>query len=308
MVPKGDIDLRIGGKMRTTYDPNATLGDESTIVNTILSFDPERMLSIKATTPPKNFQFKLALKSTWSVMYLDELSPTQTRLRIVGLGYGDDEESQKMRDFFLAGNAWTINKLKEKFASPHSKDQSDESATKNGADEDQSRDDTVWKLVSRLAGGDWIHESKGEDGSIFRVRNHIEMGPSSQTLVGWSQLGSTEGMYLHGSSQVWREPGTGHVLFQNLNELSGIATGRITLHDDKTAIWDWHIHTRSDKRVQFQVNMIFEGTNAYRMQLYRMDRNGKFQQLNNLEFQRVSEVPPQYLKMRADKEASENPK
>jgi hypothetical protein len=37
-------------------------------------------------------------------------------LRITGLGYGSDEESQKMRKFFEAGNAFTLKKLQEHLA------------------------------------------------------------------------------------------------------------------------------------------------------------------------------------------------
>ena len=118
MVAHAEIDLRIDGKMRTNYQADGAIGDSNTIENTILSFDPKRMLSIKATKPPANFPFKSAIKSTWSVMYFDALSPKRTRLRIIGLGYGTDEEATKMRAFFEMGNAWTISKLQEKFPAP----------------------------------------------------------------------------------------------------------------------------------------------------------------------------------------------
>ena len=118
MVPHAEIDLRVNGKMRTTYHADGAIGDPNTIENTILSFDPKRMLSLKATKPPQNFPFKNAIKGTWSVMYFDALGPRRTRIRLVGLGYGADEESMKMRSFFKKGNAWTIRKLQEKFAGP----------------------------------------------------------------------------------------------------------------------------------------------------------------------------------------------
>ena len=118
MVPHAEIDLRIDGKMRTNYHADGAIGDPNTIENTILSFDPKRMFSIRATKPPANFPFKSAIKGTWSVMYFDVLGPKRTRLRIIGLGYGTDEEATKMRAFFEMGNAWTIRKLQEKFPAP----------------------------------------------------------------------------------------------------------------------------------------------------------------------------------------------
>ena len=34
---------------------------------------------------------------------------------MVGLGYGSDEESKKMRGFFAQGNAYTLKKMQEHF-------------------------------------------------------------------------------------------------------------------------------------------------------------------------------------------------
>ena len=43
-VAHAEIDLKIGGKMRTHYDPAGRIGDPNTIENTILCFEPKRML------------------------------------------------------------------------------------------------------------------------------------------------------------------------------------------------------------------------------------------------------------------------
>jgi uncharacterized protein YndB with AHSA1/START domain len=120
-VAHADIDLRVGGKMLTHYDPDGQIGDPNTIENTILCFDPERMVAIRATKPPEKFPFKGALKNNWTVLYFDEVSAGRTKLTVIGLGYGDDEESQKLREFFRIGNAYTLKKLQAKFASgrPH---------------------------------------------------------------------------------------------------------------------------------------------------------------------------------------------
>jgi hypothetical protein len=37
-------------------------------------------------------------------------------VRVVGLGYGSDEESKKMRGFFAHGNAYTLKKMQQHFA------------------------------------------------------------------------------------------------------------------------------------------------------------------------------------------------
>ena len=52
----------------------------------------------------------------WQVLHFEPLGPNRTRLQIIGLGYGSDEESKKLRGFFDKGNAYTLKKLQEKFA------------------------------------------------------------------------------------------------------------------------------------------------------------------------------------------------
>lgn len=116
MVALASIDLRVGGKMLTRYQGDGALGDDATIENTILSYEPQRMLSIKATKPPKNFPFQASIENMWSVIYFEPIEGGKTKVTCVGMGYGDDEESRKLRQHFDSGNAWTLRKLQEHFA------------------------------------------------------------------------------------------------------------------------------------------------------------------------------------------------
>ncbi len=120
-VAHADVDLKVGGKMLTHYDPKGTLGDPNTIENLILSFEPRRMLSIKVGHCPESFPFKSAIKTVWQVLHFEPIGPNRTRLQIIGLGYGSDDESRKLRDFFEKGNAYTIKKLQDKLASQGTK-------------------------------------------------------------------------------------------------------------------------------------------------------------------------------------------
>jgi uncharacterized protein YndB with AHSA1/START domain len=115
MVAHAEIELKVGGLMRTHYDPKGALGDPKTIVNQILSFEPERMLSIKVFKPPDDFPLPEAVKDTWTVIYFQPLEPGMTNVRIIGLGFSDEPDSQKLKEFFLRGNAWTLEQLQKKF-------------------------------------------------------------------------------------------------------------------------------------------------------------------------------------------------
>lgn len=117
-APLVEIDFKVGGKMRANYDSEGVLGDVNTIENTILSFDPRRMLSLKATKAPAGFPFPNAIKEVWTVLYFEETAPGKTRITLVGLGYTDTEESRKMRGFFEVANQYEFNKLKESFRQP----------------------------------------------------------------------------------------------------------------------------------------------------------------------------------------------
>lgn len=112
VAPLADIDFKVGGKWRTTYNANGKLGDDSTIENTILSYDPKKMITLKATGFPKGFIFEAAAKDAWSVFYFSALSATKTKITVVGLGYNDTELSQKMRAFFQSANQYSMDQLK----------------------------------------------------------------------------------------------------------------------------------------------------------------------------------------------------
>jgi uncharacterized protein YndB with AHSA1/START domain len=113
-VAHSEVDLRVGGSIRSHYDPKGTLGDPGTIVNEILAYEPERMLAIRIKEAPANFPYRNAMKSAWTVIYFTP-SGEMTHLRIVGLGYQDDPESLEMRKFFERGNRYTIDHLAKPF-------------------------------------------------------------------------------------------------------------------------------------------------------------------------------------------------
>ncbi len=74
------------------------------------------MLSFKVTKAPQGFPFPNAITKMWSVLYFEPQGDKATRVRGVSLGFGDDEESTKMRQFFNRGNAITLEHLQKRFA------------------------------------------------------------------------------------------------------------------------------------------------------------------------------------------------
>ena len=71
MVAHAEIELKIGGKMKTQYDPKGTVEDAQAIENTILSYELMRMLSFKVTKAPQGFPFPNAITKMWTVVYFE---------------------------------------------------------------------------------------------------------------------------------------------------------------------------------------------------------------------------------------------
>lgn len=113
---QAEVDLRIGGKIRARYGSDGPLGDEETIENRILAFEPPTMMAIQIERPPKSFPFKEAWKNPWSVLTLKPLEGGRTLVRAASLGYGSDSESDAMRKFFETGNQQVIQNIKKHFS------------------------------------------------------------------------------------------------------------------------------------------------------------------------------------------------
>lgn len=110
-VAHASVDLRLGGKMLTHYRKEGTIGDEGTIENTYLAYDPARMLSFKITKAPKGFPFTAPAEKVWTVVYFEPVGSDRTKVTIRMLGYDRTEASQQMRRFFDAGNKATLDAL-----------------------------------------------------------------------------------------------------------------------------------------------------------------------------------------------------
>src|SRR5215813_946939 len=115
MVAKTEIDLRVGGTWRTSYNKTSSLDDDESIRHTILAFDPLKMFSMRTVKPPKSFPFPNAILKTWTVVYFEPLGESKTKVTAHMLGFAEDEECQKMRAFFETGNRTTLDNLVKKY-------------------------------------------------------------------------------------------------------------------------------------------------------------------------------------------------
>lgn len=113
---QAQVDLRVGGLIRSRYGNDGSLGDDETVENVILAYEPLRMMALRIQKPPKSFPFKEAWKSSWTVITLADAGGGKTHVRAASLGFGTDAESLQMRTFFERGNQQVIELVQKHFA------------------------------------------------------------------------------------------------------------------------------------------------------------------------------------------------
>lgn len=270
MAAKVEIDLRVGGSMRASYNPQSNLDDEFTIVNRILAYEPMRMIATRNEKAPAGFDWMEPLKDTWSVTYFEPLGSNRTKLRLVGLGFGEGPQWDQLYTFFEAGNQQVLDQLKAQF--------------EPAADDA----DAILGLLGTLVGGEWRGERELPDGNILRSRGVYRLGPDGQSIVARGWLGIGEQSSDHGSSLIHRVPRSegGGVAFVNIDENGAVSRGRLILADDDTILWNWGLTALDGRERDYRVTMRFIDDDTYTFTLHRRNDDGAWVEQVSMPFAR----------------------
>lgn len=100
-----DIDFKINGLIRTNYNKNGEIGDDSTITLHILNYVPKAMLTLQAELT-KNFPefMKQDEKDLFNMIVFEEIEPSKTKVISYGIGYKNNEKYMSLMKFFIQGN------------------------------------------------------------------------------------------------------------------------------------------------------------------------------------------------------------
>lgn len=105
----------VGAVLETSYNPAAKIGDAKNIKNKILAYIPNRMFAFQAVQAPTGFKHADLLAHIFTVAELEPVNAKATRVRLSMLGYGQGPAFDELYGSFAKGNAWTMEKLAERF-------------------------------------------------------------------------------------------------------------------------------------------------------------------------------------------------
>lgn len=113
-TPLVSIDLRAGGIIRTNYNADGTLDDETANTLFIRNYVPYQLLTLQADIAPNWPEFmKAEADNLYNVVLFEALGENKTRLVSHGMGYQNNEKYWGLMEFFIKGNAMGYKRLKE---------------------------------------------------------------------------------------------------------------------------------------------------------------------------------------------------
>ena len=115
MVPHAEVDLRVGGFVRTNHAPDGKIGDTRTVTNRILALTPKQKFSFQIAEVPEGIPMVAMLVGTQYEVQLKPLNRKQTRVRCVGRGFPGGPLGYTARAFADRGNAWALQQLQKVF-------------------------------------------------------------------------------------------------------------------------------------------------------------------------------------------------
>ncbi len=113
IVPHANVDLRVGGFLRTNHIRDGKIGDENTVTNKILTVNSKKKLAIKLVEAPTSIPLAANLVGTWYEISLSALPKNQTRVRCVGHGFSEGPMGYMGRTIAGQGNSWALLQLQK---------------------------------------------------------------------------------------------------------------------------------------------------------------------------------------------------
>ena len=110
-APKAEIDLRVGGTIRTAYV--GEIGGENTNTLQIVNYVPHRLLTLRADVSDSWPEImKKDAERLSNVILFESRGPNATQIQSFGIGYTDSPELEELMSFFIKANEGLLENLK----------------------------------------------------------------------------------------------------------------------------------------------------------------------------------------------------
>lgn len=111
-VPLAEVDLKVGGFIKTNYNEKGKIGDSTTIITHIINYVPKRLLTLQAEITDNFPEFmKEDAQDFYNVIYFDELENSHTHIKSFGIGYKNKSKYLSLMNYFIAANEQTLMNL-----------------------------------------------------------------------------------------------------------------------------------------------------------------------------------------------------
>jgi uncharacterized protein YndB with AHSA1/START domain len=115
------IDLKQGGSMEESYNPNAKPGDAENIRHQIIAYVPGQILVFRNTNAPRMLPGHDFYGRVVSILEVQDQGGGRSRLVLSQMGYAPGPEFDKLYAFFREDNAEELQALKTALESPTGK-------------------------------------------------------------------------------------------------------------------------------------------------------------------------------------------
>jgi uncharacterized protein YndB with AHSA1/START domain len=104
-VPLAEIDLKVGGIIKTNYNASGKIGDSTTIITHIVNYVPKRLITLQAEITDNFPEFmKEDAKDFYNVIYFDELENGYVNVKSFGIGYKNNTKYLSLMNYFITAN------------------------------------------------------------------------------------------------------------------------------------------------------------------------------------------------------------
>ncbi len=111
-VPMAEVNWKVGGLIRTNYNTKGKIGDATTIVNHIVNYVPNKLITLQAELSPHFPKFMQDdAKDFYNVIYFNAIDAQHTQVESYGIGYKNTEKYQELMKFFIPANKQSYQHL-----------------------------------------------------------------------------------------------------------------------------------------------------------------------------------------------------